>query len=88
MEETAGIYARESTYLGRYVQVGIASGRVISVSFPERPDEGYETDHELLDRICAIKVTLRRPTAAGAVSIVDVYGTHPHVPLLGLEVPD
>jgi methylated-DNA-[protein]-cysteine S-methyltransferase len=51
MEETAGIYARESTYLGRYVQVGIASGRVISVSFPERPDEGYETDHELLDRI-------------------------------------
>jgi methylated-DNA-[protein]-cysteine S-methyltransferase len=51
MEETAGIYARESSYLGRFVQVGIASGRVISVSFPERPDEGYETDHELLDRI-------------------------------------
>lgn len=51
MEEPAGIYARDSTYLGRFVQLGIASDRVISVSFPEVPDEGYETDHELLDRI-------------------------------------
>lgn len=51
MEEPAGIYARDSTYLERFVQLGIASDRVISVSFPEVPDEGYETAHELLDRI-------------------------------------
>jgi methylated-DNA-[protein]-cysteine S-methyltransferase len=51
MEEVAGIYARESSYLGRYVQLGIASDRVISVSFPEVPDDDHETDHELLDRI-------------------------------------
>ena len=53
MSDVAGIYARESTYLDRYVQVGVAQGRVISVSFPETPDEGAETDHDLLDRIDA-----------------------------------
>ena len=51
MEEAAGIYARESSYLGRFVQLGIAGDRVISVSFPEVPDDVHETDHELLDRI-------------------------------------
>jgi len=45
----AGIYARESPYLERYVQVGIASGRVLSVSFPESSDGDGE--HPLLDRI-------------------------------------
>lgn len=51
MDDTAGIYARESTYLDRYVQLGIAQGRVISVSFPTSPDDNAETDHDLLDRI-------------------------------------
>ena len=37
MDEVAGIYARESTYLDRYVQLGVAQGRVISVSFPTAP---------------------------------------------------
>jgi methylated-DNA-[protein]-cysteine S-methyltransferase len=50
-DEVAGIFARESLYLGRYVQLGIASGRVLSVSFPERPDEEAQPDHELLDRV-------------------------------------
>ncbi|MFB6083149.1 MAG: MGMT family protein [Halorientalis sp.] len=53
MSDVAGIYARESAYLDRHVQVGIAQGRVISVSFPETPDEGAEADHDLLDRIDA-----------------------------------
>ncbi|WP_436935132.1 methylated-DNA--[protein]-cysteine S-methyltransferase [Halovenus marina] len=49
--EDAGIYARKSGYLDRYVQVGIAQGRVISVSFPvSEPDDAGDT-HELLDRI-------------------------------------
>ncbi|MFC6764121.1 MGMT family protein [Natrinema soli] len=47
----AGIYARESPYLDRYVQIGAASGRVLSVSFPEIPDDGAEDDHAVLDRI-------------------------------------
>lgn len=47
----SGIYARESSYLDRYVQIGIASGRVVSVSFPQTPEANAETEHELLDRI-------------------------------------
>ncbi|SER56945.1 MGMT family protein [Natrinema salaciae] len=47
----AGIYARESNYLDRYVQLGAASGRVLSVSFPEIPDDDVEDEHPFLDRI-------------------------------------
>ena len=49
--ETAGIYARETDALERYVQIGIAQGKLISVSFPREPDPGTSADHELLDRI-------------------------------------
>lgn len=52
-EAEAGIYARESGFLERYVQVGMASGRVISVSFPETPDEEAREGLPLLDRIQA-----------------------------------
>jgi methylated-DNA-[protein]-cysteine S-methyltransferase len=53
MDEEAGIYARESTYLDCHVQVGVAQGRVISASFPPVPDADAESDHGLLDRIAA-----------------------------------
>ncbi len=53
MAADAGIYARECPYLESYVQLGVAQRRVISVSFPTRPDEGAEEAHELLDRIDA-----------------------------------
>jgi|AntRauTorcE11898_2_1112593.scaffolds.fasta_scaffold08142_2 methylated-DNA-[protein]-cysteine S-methyltransferase len=49
--EDAGIYARQSDVLGRPLQIGIASGQVIDVSFPERIPDDAETDHELLDRV-------------------------------------
>ncbi|WP_436926463.1 methylated-DNA--[protein]-cysteine S-methyltransferase [Halosimplex amylolyticum] len=51
MNDEAGIYARESTYLDRYVQFGAAQGRVLSVTFPNAPDDEAAADHELLDRI-------------------------------------
>ncbi len=51
MDETAGIYACESSFLDRYVQLGIAQGRVISVSFPTTLGEGASETHDLLDRI-------------------------------------
>ncbi|WP_440769809.1 MGMT family protein [Natronorubrum sp. DTA28] len=47
----AGIYARESSYLDRYVQLGAASGRVLSVSFPDLPDEEAQDDHPVLEQI-------------------------------------
>lgn len=48
-----GIFTRESSYLSTYVQVGVASDRVISVSFPKHPDEDATDDSELLDRVFA-----------------------------------
>ena len=51
MEAESGIYAQESTYLNRHVQVGVASGRVLSVSFPSTPEPDAGEELELLDRI-------------------------------------
>lgn len=53
MDAPAGIFARESSVLDRFVQLGIAQGRVISVSFPTTPPDDAESDHDLLDRIDA-----------------------------------
>lgn len=39
----------ESPYLGRYVQIGIASGRVLKISFPQAPDDEASDTHEILD---------------------------------------
>ncbi|MFC4360100.1 MGMT family protein [Halobium salinum] len=50
MQDT-GIYAREFEALGRTVQIGVASGRVINVDFPESIPDDAETDHPLLDRV-------------------------------------
>ena len=47
----AGIYARESAYLDRYVQFGEAGDRILSVSFPTQPDGDADDSHPLLDRI-------------------------------------
>ena len=65
MDETAGIYARESTYLDRYVQLGIAQGRVISVSFRSVPDvldriESYLQGTE--DDFTDVEIALTVPT--------------------------
>lgn len=52
MDDAAGIFARRSPLLDRYVQIGLASGNVVSVSFPETPDDAATEDGtELLDRI-------------------------------------
>jgi methylated-DNA-[protein]-cysteine S-methyltransferase len=49
--DDAGIYARESDYLERYVQFGEAGDRVISLSFPTHPEDVTSDEHALLDRI-------------------------------------
>jgi methylated-DNA-[protein]-cysteine S-methyltransferase len=51
MDESAGIYARESDFLGRWVQFGVAGERVLSVAFPTSPAADAEPDHELLGRV-------------------------------------
>lgn len=46
-----GIYAREIDGIDRTVQIGFASGRVISLSMTDEPSEEATHGHELLDRI-------------------------------------
>ena len=46
-----GIYALDSVYLDCAVQVGIAGGKVISLSFPPEAAPDATTDHPVLDRI-------------------------------------
>jgi methylated-DNA-[protein]-cysteine S-methyltransferase len=48
-----GVFAREFERLGRAVEIGIAGGSVISVSFPADPDEDAGREHPLFDRIDA-----------------------------------
>jgi methylated-DNA-[protein]-cysteine S-methyltransferase len=47
----AGVFARE--FDGVVVEVGVASGRVVGVSFPETVSDDTEPDHPLLDRLAA-----------------------------------
>lgn len=49
--DAAGIFARKSTVLDRYVQIGVAGSKLLSVSFPKSVADETPTDHELLDRI-------------------------------------
>jgi methylated-DNA-[protein]-cysteine S-methyltransferase len=74
----SGIFARRSDYLGAQVQLGVASERVISVSFPEEPDAEARDEHPLLDRVFAylegveddfrdVEVALTLPTGRRAV---------------------
>jgi methylated-DNA-[protein]-cysteine S-methyltransferase len=49
--DDAGIYARSVPGLDRAVQIGVAGGRVISVSFPHDPAPDAGSDHPLLDRV-------------------------------------
>lgn len=48
---TTGVFAREYDALDSAVEVGFASGRVISVAFQPTPSADADSDHELLDRI-------------------------------------
>jgi methylated-DNA-[protein]-cysteine S-methyltransferase len=53
MSEESGIYARESSYLDRFVQFGEAQTRIISLSFPHEAPDDASDDHDLIDRIDA-----------------------------------
>lgn len=49
--EDAGIFARHVESLDRVVQLGIASGQVLSVSFPATVPDDAAQDHPLLRRV-------------------------------------
>jgi methylated-DNA-[protein]-cysteine S-methyltransferase len=101
MSDVAGIYARESEYLDRCVQVGVASERVLSVSFPSSAADA-EPDHAVLDRIFEylegasnefedIEVALTVPTDQRAVleAVREIpYGNQVSVERLARHVAD
>jgi methylated-DNA-[protein]-cysteine S-methyltransferase len=47
----SGLFAREYAALGRAVEVGLASGRVVGVGFPDSPPADASATDPLLDRI-------------------------------------
>ncbi|AFK18468.1 methylated-DNA--[protein]-cysteine S-methyltransferase [Haloferax mediterranei ATCC 33500] len=49
--DISGIYARESSTLGRPAQIGVAGGKVISVSFPDSLPADTESEHNYLDTV-------------------------------------
>ena len=51
MTADTGIYARQLPAISRPVQLGLAQGRVVSVSFPDAPDADSHAEHDLLDRL-------------------------------------
>ena len=52
MTAETGIYAREFPALGCYVQVGVAGGKILRLSFPKEPDEeASEDNHVVFDCI-------------------------------------
>jgi methylated-DNA-[protein]-cysteine S-methyltransferase len=102
MSDAAGIYARESAYLDRCVQVGIAGERVLSVSFPNSLAAEADTEHPLLDRLFEylegapddfddIELALTVPTDQRAVleAVRAIpYGEQTTVERLARRVPD
>ncbi|MFC7068018.1 methylated-DNA--[protein]-cysteine S-methyltransferase [Halobaculum lipolyticum] len=46
-----GVFARRVDGLDRAIEIGTASGRLISVSFPETVPDDADGDHPVLDRI-------------------------------------
>ena len=94
MTSSTGIYARECPTLDRYVQLGLAQGRVLSVSVPREPDADAGTEHPLLDRIEAylggerdmfddVRVALTVPTDRRAV--LETVRTVPYGQTMTLE---
>ncbi|RQG90199.1 methylated-DNA--[protein]-cysteine S-methyltransferase [Natrarchaeobius halalkaliphilus] len=99
----AGIYGRKSSYLDRYVQLGAASGRVISVSFPDVPEDELDDDHPVLELLFEyldglepvvfddVTVALTMPTDQRAVleQVGEIpYGDQVDVETLARTVPD
>lgn len=101
-EAVTGIYAHESPAIDRAVQLGAASGRALSVSFPEEMPADAERDHPVLERLLAyldgeeddfedVPVALTVPTPHRAV-LEEVrtipYGRERDVASIARSVPD
>lgn len=89
-----GVFAREFESLDRAVEIGVASGSVMGVSFPEVLPGDADRDHPLLDRIGAYlggepdhfddaEVALTVPTAHR--NVLDATRNVPHGETVALD---
>ncbi len=53
MSSDTGIFAVRSTWLDAWIQIGVASGRVISLTVLANEPDDHQGDHDVLDRILA-----------------------------------
>ncbi|MFW6436243.1 MAG: methylated-DNA--[protein]-cysteine S-methyltransferase [Halococcoides sp.] len=54
MDERTGVFGRDTPFLDREIEIGVADGRLLSVTFPDAPGERDGSEHPLLDRIEAV----------------------------------
>ncbi|MFB6163345.1 MAG: methylated-DNA--[protein]-cysteine S-methyltransferase [Halococcoides sp.] len=51
MDQRTGVFGRETPVIDREIEVGVADGRLLSVSFPQSAGDRDGESHPLLDRI-------------------------------------
>ncbi|AWB27261.1 MGMT family protein [Halococcoides cellulosivorans] len=54
MDERTGVFGRDTPYLDREIEIGVADGRLLSVTFPDTAGDRDGSEHPLLDRIEAV----------------------------------
>ena len=101
MGAPSGLFAAESTYLDRWVQIGVASGKVIRLSF-HRQTPGGSPDHPLLERLIAyldeghqddfgtVEIGLTVPTQERAVyeAVREIpFGTSTNLAAIAERIP-
>lgn len=74
-----GVFAGHSTNLGRWVQLGIASGNVINVAFSAERPEGVAGDHPLLEQILAYLDDGQQADLSTVAIALTVPTEHRHV---------
>jgi len=86
-ELTLDIVFESKTWFERVVAAAIIDRELIARLYRQDADDVLSVIE--FAPAFAIKATLRRPLASGAVGDTDIYGAQQHVPLLGLilELP-
>lgn len=76
MDGRSGLFAARSAYLDRWVQVGIASGNVISIEFLDAEPDGSDRAHDLLDRLLEYLDEGRQATFEDVETALTVGADH------------
>lgn len=84
-ELTFDIIFRDGETYRRVKELGVINRRLMADLYA-LPEEDVLALVEF-DPANAIKITVKRPRAAGDIGETDVYGAQQHAPLLDIEIP-